>query len=360
MKRINSIIALASIYIGTVIGAGFASGQEIIRFFGRYGYRGIFGVFVAMTLFSFIGTKTLVTIQKHKVKSFDELLSLYFQKKTKHYINLFFIVLLFVNFFVMLAGSGAIFKEHFNISFIYGVIIMGVCSYTVFITGIKGIAKANTILVPFLIGTIFCISFFVLRGNQFTFSHFRSEIFLHISAFKIDITQFGWIGSAIVYVAFNSVGAIVVLSSTLPLISDQKAGFYGGILGGIGLGLMALIILLTLLVLYTSIIGLEVPMIAVAFSLGNFSKNLYSIVLLIAMFTTAITNGYSCVLRIVDVTKTNKNVISTLMCIISIPMATLGFKRLVNVFYPILGYLGVIFLVMLIVKSKMKNKDIHP
>lgn len=33
-------VKIASIYIGTVIGAGFASGREIIEFFGIYGLKG--------------------------------------------------------------------------------------------------------------------------------------------------------------------------------------------------------------------------------------------------------------------------------------------------------------------------------
>ena len=48
------------IYIGTVIGAGFASGREIIEFFGVYGVKGIFGMIISGVLFSLAGSLLLI------------------------------------------------------------------------------------------------------------------------------------------------------------------------------------------------------------------------------------------------------------------------------------------------------------
>jgi uncharacterized membrane protein YkvI len=42
MRKINLQVAAA--YVGTAIGAGFASGQEIMQFFVRFGHKGIWGV----------------------------------------------------------------------------------------------------------------------------------------------------------------------------------------------------------------------------------------------------------------------------------------------------------------------------
>ncbi len=53
-------IKIASIYVGTVIGAGFASGREIIDFFGVYGIKGIWGIVIAGLLFSLVGSLLLI------------------------------------------------------------------------------------------------------------------------------------------------------------------------------------------------------------------------------------------------------------------------------------------------------------
>ena len=49
------IFGVAFMYIGTIMGAGFASGREIWQFFGCFGNQAKFGVAVAGVLFILIG-----------------------------------------------------------------------------------------------------------------------------------------------------------------------------------------------------------------------------------------------------------------------------------------------------------------
>jgi hypothetical protein len=42
-----SVFQIASAYIGTVVGAGFASGQEVLLFFATCGYEGLWGILVS-------------------------------------------------------------------------------------------------------------------------------------------------------------------------------------------------------------------------------------------------------------------------------------------------------------------------
>lgn len=100
-------------------------------------------------------------------------------------------------------------------------------------------------------------------------------------------------------------------------------------------------------------------MIAVASSLGAVWRQVYSIVLLLAMFTTAIANGYGCILGIFNLTKINIKAISVVVSVISIPLATLGFKKLVIFFYPLFGYVGMVFICALVFKNRRKHKGFY-
>jgi len=42
---------VAAVYIGTIVGAGFATGQEVLQFFNRFGIWGLGGLAVATILF---------------------------------------------------------------------------------------------------------------------------------------------------------------------------------------------------------------------------------------------------------------------------------------------------------------------
>lgn len=358
----QSIYTLASIYIGTVIGAGFASGQEIFHFFGRHGYRGILGIAMTTVLFSLLGVLSLSIIYEGKIRSFEQFVAVYFNKTFFKVINAVLIFLLFIIYVVMLSGSGAVLYEHFKIPHIYGILIMAGVTLYVFISGIEGIARANNIVVPFLILVILWMGIWTIYKNKAVFSNFHTFPYKNANLLGLDnkarflaihlINKISWLWSAFLYVAFNSISTIVVMSSLGPLIKDKRAAVLGGILGGFILGVLALVILINLLTLHTSLIGIEVPMIAIAGNLGRLWKQIYSLILLVAMFTTAIANGYGSILGISSLTRTRVKSTSIVICIISVPLAMSGFKRLVTLFYPLFGYIGVVFILAMALKAR--------
>ncbi|MGB4311336.1 MAG: hypothetical protein WBI21_01110 [Natronincolaceae bacterium] len=369
MTRKQSIFTLASVYVGTVIGAGFASGQEILQFFGKHGYKGILGVMVITVLFSLLGALVLNTVYTRKIHGLREFTTIYFGRAFFVIINIVLTFLLFISYVVMLSGSGAVANENFQVPYVYGIFMMAAITLYVFIFGIKGIARANSIAVPLLILVILWVGITIICKNKMLFSNFYTyplqtiEHGGHVGTFRSIarhiINKNNWLWSALLYVAFNSIGAIVVMTSSLPLIVDRKAAVLGGALGGMVLGVLAMIILISLLILYTNVIGIEVPMIVVASNLGMVWRQVYSVVLLLAMFTTAIANGYGCILGIFNLTKINIKVISVVVFIISIPLATLGFKKLVIFFYPLFGYIGMVFICALIFKNRKKHRGFY-
>ena len=62
----KNIIKIVMVIMGTLIGAGFASGREIYLFFLEYGYWGIIGIFISGIFTSFI---IYITLNKIKNKN---------------------------------------------------------------------------------------------------------------------------------------------------------------------------------------------------------------------------------------------------------------------------------------------------
>ncbi|TDW05731.1 hypothetical protein [Pseudobacillus badius] len=50
---------IAGAYIGVIVGAGFASGQEILQFFTSFGWISVVGTCIATVLFAFLGMQLL-------------------------------------------------------------------------------------------------------------------------------------------------------------------------------------------------------------------------------------------------------------------------------------------------------------
>ncbi len=79
----KKIIIVLLVIIGTLIGAGFASGKEIYIFFFKYGNMGLIGLLISCLL---IGITTYIVfkiVNKRNIKSYEELLSVICESKKR-------------------------------------------------------------------------------------------------------------------------------------------------------------------------------------------------------------------------------------------------------------------------------------
>ncbi|MGL5347117.1 MAG: YkvI family membrane protein [Peptostreptococcaceae bacterium] len=337
-KSIKKVLQIASVYIGTVIGAGFASGQEMIQFFTSYGKKGIMGLIMAGVLYAIMGSIILEIIYEKKYSSYSVLIKEIMGNSLGKIIEIIVNLFMFVCFSTMLAGAGAIMQQEFNLSPHVGALIMlGLCIIT-FISGTKGFVKMNSILVPIL-----CIGGVILGGYIIIFR--ETEVFSMV----IPKLQRNWILSAILYVCYNTITVIVVLCTLHNQLEKRKIARWGGILGGTGLGILGLSIGLTTLIYYNKINTLEIPMLGILMNYPHLLKKVYMIVLLAAMYTTAIANGYGVVENLAESYRIKKRTIIIGVSILGFLGAQMGFSNIVSKVFPIFGYIGLFEILLIMV-----------
>lgn len=333
-------IKIASIYVGTVIGAGFASGREIIEFFGVYGLKGIVGIIVSGLLFSVLGSLLLIKIYNNRISDFNQLAALVFGRRLGFIIDTLIAFSLYTGFSVMVSGSGAIFMEELGISINIGVLIMVICCFLVFLFSLEGLSFINTVLVPLLILGIVFTSLYLNIREGYNFSN----------VLGVNLTKKGnFLTSSMLYFGSNSLIVLVVFSSLLPMIDSRRTAILAGAVGGAILCMLGLSILTAMLIYYNEVCYLEIPMIKICSYIGENYRKLYSVILWIAMYTTALANGFGFMNRISK--ERYKIPIIALFCIIAIPLAKVGFSNLIGIIYPIFGVIGFIMMVGVLVKS---------
>ena len=79
-------------------------------------------------------------------------------------------------------------------------------------------------------------------------------------------------------------------------------------------------------------------------------KNIYGFVILIAIFTTAISMGIS-LLNNICKNKNNYPQISAILCITSVLISKIGFSSLVKTLFPLFGYIGIVQLIFILIKK---------
>jgi uncharacterized membrane protein YkvI len=328
------------VIIGTLIGAGFASGQEIYLFFFSYGLKGIIGIVISSLLIVFVIYKTLEILKKSKSNTYldflDVIMNSNFKEKNnflnlKNIINKIINLFILITFFIMVAGFGAYFEQEFGINSLIGSSILALLSFIVFMTNTKGVIKANEILVPIL------IIFLVIIG----FINLKNVNLLKIGNYVTETNNLNFILSAVLYCSYNSILLIPVLITLKDFVKSKKQIISVSLISSVIAIILSLIIFLLLVRVDVDITELEMPAVYVVSNMFKFLRLVYGFIILGSIFTTSVSLGNSFLQNTVK-SKKGYTQIAAIMCIISVLVSKIGFSNLINLLYPVFGYLGLI------------------
>lgn len=134
-KKGVSTFKVAATYIGTIVGAGFATGQEVFQFFTRFGIMGLVGLILATIMFIVFGYIIIDLGKKLNARSHLEIIKYSGGKVLGTIIDIIITFFLFGGLTAMIAGTGALFTQQFNLPSLLGNIIMAVLTAVTVLTG---------------------------------------------------------------------------------------------------------------------------------------------------------------------------------------------------------------------------------
>jgi len=333
----REIFTIVLVIIGALIGAGFASGQEIYSFFYSYGAIGLIGIILTCTLIAITTYKSLKIIYINKVDNYDEFLNIFIKnKKVTKVINVIINILLLVTFYIMIAGFGAYFEQELGVNRLIGSAVLTIMSAVVFFSSVKGVLKVSEFIVPVL------ILFIIIIGgiNLITIN----------PQLEITIMKKGWLLSSITYCSYNMILLIPTLISLRNQIKKQTDIKYISILSGLIMIIMSVMIYMLLMKTDVDIKSLEMPIVYVISNYFSKFKSIYAFIILSSIFTTAISIGIGFLQNISKYQKYYPQFV-IFMCITSLIVSNFGFSKLVNFVYPLFGYLGILQIILIIRKN---------
>ena len=65
----KNVLKVVFVIIGTLIGAGFASGQEVYLFFFSYGMKGLIGILISSIIIGVVIYSTFNILNKYKINN---------------------------------------------------------------------------------------------------------------------------------------------------------------------------------------------------------------------------------------------------------------------------------------------------
>ncbi|MFC9707778.1 hypothetical protein ACFTRD_06435 [Paenibacillus sp. NPDC056933] len=333
MKQAFRVLQIAFTYIGTVVGAGFATGQEILQFFTQYGKWATMTIGLSTMLFVWLGTKMMLIAHDTGSRSYEDLNKHLFGQKAGKWITwVTLLVLIGVNS-VMLAGAGSVFVEHLGMHYQTGLIVTLVGTYLLLGRGIQAILQMNSIVVPMML----LLSLLMITS---TIHHPGADRFITLTTDSHPIQV--WL-SPLLYSSFNLALAQAVLVPVGNQIRSRKVLKWGGVLGGIGVGFMLMAAHFAMSAQMPGIMQFEIPMGSIAFQLGWVVQSVYVSLIFMEIFSTFVADIYGMTLQLRQHVEVHPKIITLAIMLLCYSLSQFGFSSLLSILYPIFGSLALIW-----------------
>lgn len=342
-----SMLAVGFTIVGSVIGAGFASGQEIWFFFasqGRYAFAGV--AVASVLLLAFVLLIARWSFQASS-DSHEALLYHLAGPRAAGILATILAIFFWCGLTVMLAGSAALIPPANVLVRLVVTVMTAFLAYVVACQRATGLARANQLLMPLLVG------FILYMAYQ---SHSSQPLILDVKSMPANQS---WLLMAVLYAAFNGVMILVVIPP-LAIAAGKRNAYVGMLFSGTILGVLLLLIVTMLQrhLPYQPSGLIEVPMLHIARSLLPQFPNLYQYLLWIALATTAFaaTLGLWNYVEEHWLTRPEKSLFWLVTA--AAILAQGGFARLVGVLYPFMGYVCLLLICFIFVRRLIYAFDL--
>ncbi|MFC0525963.1 hypothetical protein ACFFGV_20520 [Pontibacillus salicampi] len=308
--------------IGTMIGAGYASGRELWQFFGHESGLAI----LLFTIFFTVSCHVILSISYHKQSThYLPVLQTIVGKKLTLLYDGMIILYLFTTTVIMLAGSGATWQA-FHFSYWVGIVAIAIPLVLVFVWDIKGILSLNVVILPLLIGgLLYVLILFSVQQELSIFSHLEE--------------QRNWPAS-IPFTALNILPLIAVLGAIGNKLNSKGEIWIASVGSGVLLGSISFIYNNSLIQIADDILLYEIPLFAI---LKHYPYEMFlfiSMLLWIAIFTTAASGVLGLITRFRSRLTGPLWLLAFGTVVLMIPLTSIGFSTLITFLYPLYGLLN--------------------
>lgn len=346
-KRGAGPIALLGAYIGSVIGAGFASGQEHLVFFLRFGRDGVWGIGLAGLMLMAFGVLLLVLAHRHQTRAHTQLLGAIAAPPVAALFDGILSLFVLSSLSVMMAGSGALVHTLTGAPELLGVIGMALATLVMLLLRVERMLWINALLTAVLVGMILWVAGAALPYISLAEIEAIPSIESWVPA--------SWILAAALYGSYNLALSLSLFGALGSEIHDVKAAVYAGIGGGAVLTLVGLGVYVAVASSLPAAAKEAVPMSHAALRLGPAAHAVYTGAIGLAMLTTAVASSYTLTRRLKHLLGASQGFCSLAVIAAGIPMAALGFGRLVATLYPLIGYVGAGCLILAALAGRRKS-----
>lgn len=336
------VIKIASAFIGVIVGAGFASGQEILQYFTSFGYMGILAAIVSTILFAFLGMSLTKIGSRLQTLSHKDAIYTISGRYLGIVVDAILVFTLFGVGVVMVAGAGSSLNQQFGLPVFVGSLLLIILLMMAMTLKVDKVIAVIGSITPFLLVAIVGIAIYSIFTMDMSFSE------LNPIALEQEKSFPNWFVSGVNYASFNiavGAGMAIVMGGAE---ENERVAALGGLLGGIGIGVLIMLAHLAIFSKVDIIAAYDLPLLSLVNEISPILGFLMSIILFGMIFNTGLGMFYGFVARFFKPETKTFFIASGVTLIIGFVLSFVGFTDLVSKVYSTIGYMGLFLIVALI------------
>lgn len=353
--KISRVITIGGAFMGFVIGSSFASGQECLQYFTGHGVLGSIGAgVIALLLYVWFVSVIVEDGRYLKLHNSGKMFNFYLGKYIGFVLEWFTPIMLFFVYSMMISASGSTFEEYYGINSNIGRAAMIIASLATVLLGLDKLVKIVGRIAPVLLIVTIIIGIISIANNPGGVANADSQL----QEVKVHSNFENWALSGFMYGAYTVTGVVPYLADIGKSAStNKKNSLLGGLFGG-GAFLIAVMILnFGLLANIKVVANLEIPSLYVADSISPVFGAVFSVLLLLGIYTTAVPMMYTVCNKISSDSHSKAYKITAIVtAIVSIFGGQLSFSTMISIIYPISGYAGIVIFIGILYTKYIKKK----
>lgn len=345
---VKTLLILAGSYVSFGIGAGFATGAELLQFWAPHGFRAVFGLIISAALILLCIAVVSRDCRKYGLTNMDMMYKHYCGKYIGTAIRWFNTLTFFLMVGSMIAGGAASLNQAFGLPVFAGTVIM---LAAVMITALMGMKRLTDILgniAPIILISVVIICVFSYLNGTDSFTA-GDQLIREKSGLAMS-------GSLIFSAVLNFTYVVLNMSAYSANVSTradhQKELVWGNVLGQFVTVLAQTFIFIAFILNASVVAGTDIPLLMLAQRLGTGFYTFYGIIVVLATYTTATGMAWVASSSIQSESSKWYKLVVAVVCIGAFIFSNFGsFVVLMNIVMKLVSYLGVAFSICVIVSK---------
>lgn len=352
---------VASVWFGTHVGGGFATGNQVVSYFVQYGITGFIWPILSMALLAWVMYVVMRFARLRGLTNYkDTFAELYPNPKMEILFEIFYVIIILAAVAAAVSGAAGLVEQFLHLPYVVSCLVVIACLVVLSIFGIKLIIAVSTFLSAGIL-VIVAIMFVVGLTNA------PLSLGEAVEATPVNNAAYALFRGVPVYAGFQCVSIPSMIAAATTVTNNKgvkRAAILGGLMNGLALAASALM----LLTWYPSIVAgeaLNLPNLFVCQSIGwQWLTIIYSLLLFCAFISTSVTLVFSMIDRFQNKLPESvpeagrKIIVGAVVIAICFAVSLLGLSFIISKVYGYCGYYGIVFIILpVLIWGTKKNKE---